>query len=149
MTKRIFTEEHKAKLSLSHMGKGHPQSLATRQKISQARKGKIPNGRLGKKHSEETKKKISQAQKLNSEGRYNWQREHPSYNAVHAWIRRKRGSLQTCWNCDNPKGRFEWANISGEYKRDFADFVRLCSSCHNLYDNNKIILTLRYKNEKA
>lgn len=127
--------------------KGHPQSAETRLKISQARKGKIPNGRLGTKHTEETKLKISKAMKLNAEGRYNWQGDFPNYGALHTWVTRKYGQPQECWQCDNPKGKFEWANISHEYKRDINDFARLCSSCHSLYDKGNLELTLKYKKD--
>lgn len=33
--------------------------------------------------------------------------------------------------------RYEWANISGEYKRDRSDWVMLCPSCHRKIDMGK------------
>lgn len=31
---------------------------------------------------------------------------------------------------------YQWSNISGEYKRNLADWQRLCAKCHQLYDYN-------------
>lgn len=64
-------------------------------------------------------------------------KENPTYNHIHDWVRKEKGSAKECEWCDDPKGRFEWANISGEYKRDLSDFVSLCSSCHNKYDKRR------------
>lgn len=32
------------------------------------------------------------------------------------------------------KNRYEWANISGEYKRELSDYESLCVSCHRIKD---------------
>ena len=32
---------------------------------------------------------------------------------------------------------YEWANISGEYKRNRNDFLRLCRTCHRRFDWNE------------
>lgn len=37
-----------------------------------------------------------------------------------------------CLQCNT--GKFEWANKSGDYKRDLSDWLRLCISCHRKYD---------------
>lgn len=64
---RIFTEEHKKKLSNSHKGisshkKGKSLSQEIKKKISESLSGKN-HPQYGKKVSEETRKKISQANK--------------------------------------------------------------------------------------
>lgn len=57
------------------------------------------------------------------------------YHAVHNWVRRQLGRPQECENCIVGVGtRFEWANLSGEYKRDISDWARLCTMCHKLID---------------
>jgi hypothetical protein len=58
--KRGFTEEHRKKISQSLRGKKHdPEKVKLRgEAISKAKKGK-PNGRLGYKHTQETKEKIA------------------------------------------------------------------------------------------
>ena len=76
-----------------------------------------------------------------------WQRENPSYRAVHSWIRNHYGLATKCENplCRYPRKdargnlmiapkSYQWANISREYKRDRADFIELCASCHKEFD---------------
>lgn len=70
-----------------------------------------------------------------------------SYSGIHKWIVLKRGNPNYCEECKiskyprRPKGRvykrspFQWANISGEYKRELTDWKRLCASCHCKLDN--------------
>jgi hypothetical protein len=58
-----MSEEHKRALSIANRGKGRPPiSEETRVKMSAARKGK-PAANAGKKHSEEARRKISEARK--------------------------------------------------------------------------------------
>jgi hypothetical protein len=35
---------------------------------------------------------------------------------------------------DGKKRYFDWANISGEYLRDFSDWQQLCKLCHKAFD---------------
>lgn len=57
--------------------------------------------------------------------------------AKHAFISRYKGKPNKCEFCGTEeKRRYEWANVSGEYKRDLDDFVRLCVPCHRQYDGN-------------
>ena len=64
-----------------------------------------------------------------------WVGDKVSYPALHTWIRNKLGTPNYCTKCDGKKAkRFDWANISREYKRDVNDFIRLCRSCHKKYD---------------
>lgn len=61
----------------------------------------------------------------------NWKGDKVGYNALHSWIQRKLGKPNKCDKCQTEKAkRFEWANISGEYMRNFNDWKRLCSKCH-------------------
>lgn len=32
----------------------------------------------------------------------------------------------------------EWANLSGEYRRDLSDYIELCVPCHRLKDSGGI-----------
>lgn len=58
------------------------------------------------------------------------------YWVVHQWVNRQLGKPQECENCgDGYDKRFQWANISGQYKRDISDWARLCYICHLLFDN--------------
>lgn len=59
------------------------------------------------------------------------------YVAVHMWVRRHHGTEQKCDNCKTTENRmYHWANISGTYKREREDWLRLCVPCHK---NNDIL----------
>jgi ssDNA-binding Zn-finger/Zn-ribbon topoisomerase 1 len=66
-----------------------------------------------------------------------WKGNNVGYNALHAWVYRNLGKASKCIQCNNTKNskRFEWANISREYKRDLSDWKELCSKCHHKLDN--------------
>ena len=72
----------------------------------------------------ETRRKMSEAK---------FKGDQAGYNALHAWVTAKLGRPRKCSDCgfeSNNSRQFHWANISGEYKRDLDDWVRLCVSCH-------------------
>lgn len=77
------------------------------------------------------------------ENHHKWKADNVGYNALHSWIKNNYGKAKECENkeCEykNPK-RYDWANISGKYKRTRDDFVQLCVSCHKKYDLGKIDL---------
>lgn len=71
----------------------------------------------------------------------NWKGNKASAAAIHMWVERNYKAPNTCEECGCvPKpakdGRrmIEWANISGEYKRDRSDWKCLCKSCHWFFD---------------
>lgn len=68
----------------------------------------------------------------------NWKGDDASYSAIHYFVRRIRGKARVCENCGF-EGKCHWANISGEYKRDPADYKSLCPSCHLHFDNLIVI----------
>lgn len=101
----------------------------------------ISRGLRGRKLSSETREKISTAKTGRSipltsgSNHWNWKGDTVGYSGVHKWIKKQLGNAQSCENCfTNTYDRFEWANISGEYRRDTADWVQLCVVCHDLYD---------------
>ena len=58
-----------------------------------------------------------------------------SYGSVHQWVKRVAGKPSYCENCKTTKAKcFDWSNKSGDYKRDLADWQRLCRKCHISYD---------------
>lgn len=117
-------------------------------------------GMFGKKHSEESKKKMSIAKKgkhisLKTEfkkGNVPWakgknKKDNPElysgerhwkyagdkigYAGIHTWIKKELGKPSKCSKCDTEKSkRFMWHNISGEYKRDVKDWEGVCAKCH-------------------
>lgn len=65
----------------------------------------------------------------------NYKGEHATYTAHHHWVRYYLGRPSECENCGVTEGRFEWANLSGEYLRELSDWARLCVRCHRLIDD--------------
>lgn len=60
-----------------------------------------------------------------------------AYRLVHLWVERRLGKPMHCENCgDVSKHSYNWANISGEYLYDIADWARLCVPCHRRFDGN-------------
>lgn len=67
----------------------------------------------------------------------NWKGDNICYSRLHHWIKRELGEPQFCVDCGTTTAkRFEWANISGKYKRDINDFKRLCVKCHRKFDRH-------------
>lgn len=95
-------------------------------------------------------------------GSYNgmWKGDDVGYHGVHDWIKSHWGKPEICEHCDakNLGGkRHQWANISGEYKRDRSDWIRLCAKCHyrfdgrdkNLESNQKAKIRSKLSNNKS
>lgn len=79
----------------------------------------------------------SKNRKLPSGARHHfWKGDNVGNNALHSWVKRKLGSPAKCEFCNTTESkRFEWANKSGNYKRDLSDWLRLCKKCHIKYDD--------------
>lgn len=69
------------------------------------------------------------------------------YNRLHKWVQENLGKANKCENtkCVYPKKRknnetllkvkkYDWANISGKYKKELTDYKSLCRSCHMKMD---------------
>jgi len=57
------------------------------------------------------------------------------YDTLHDWVQRHRGKPSYCEHCHSTTAkRYDWSNISGEYKRELDDWQRLCRKCHSRYD---------------
>jgi hypothetical protein len=65
-----------------------------------------------------------------------WSGEKIGYRGLHNWIEHHAEKTKECSFCGR-KGWTEWANISGEYRRDVLDFIELCSMCHTQFDIEK------------
>lgn len=80
----------------------------------------------------------------------NWIGDKVSYVGVHAWIYRNFGQPSRCDKCGVIEAkRFEWHNLSGEYKRDRNDWERLCSMCHHQHHKNWIKANEKIRHGKA
>lgn len=110
---RKFSPETRAKMSASHMGNTNA---------------------LGKKYSQAFKN--ATAARMMAEANLRWAGDAIGYSGLHTWISRLYGPASRCENrsCEGKGKRYEWANISGEYRRDRNDFLELCSSCHRRWD---------------
>lgn len=152
-----LSPEHIQKLKDNHRGmsgrRHSPETKAKLRKIMLVRvesgvhvvpqhKGQKPF--LGKTHTPEVRARISAAKmgKANpafgktEERSSRWKGDAVGYAGVHDWMTAQYGQPKHCEDCGttNPRRRYEWANISGEYRRDRADFKRLCKRCHNIFD---------------
>ena len=67
-----------------------------------------------------------------------WKGDKASYVAKHMWIIKHYGKASMCEKCGTvTASRYEWANISGEYRRESSDYMQLCPSCHRKMDLRK------------
>ena len=119
---RKFSKEHKRKLSESHKGENHHF--------------------YGKHLSKNHRKNISEAVKGRIDEKANaYKGDKVGYVGLHDWVQSRLGKPRKCEHCKTEKAKkFEWANISRKYKRDLSDWIRLCTSCHRLYDYGRISL---------
>jgi hypothetical protein len=66
------------------------------------------------------------------------------YSNIHKWMYRHYGRAHKCENCHAEKAkRYEWANLSGEYKKDRSDWKQLCKQCHVNMDRPPQIACVR------
>lgn len=65
----------------------------------------------------------------------NWGGEKVGYAALHYRVESLRGKPKHCVMCQSKykEERFEWANLTGNYKNPF-EYIRVCSSCHKKID---------------
>ena len=64
----------------------------------------------------------------------------PHYHRAHYYIAKIAGKPNQCEKCnktDSNTRKFHWANLSGLYRLDRSDWLRLCVSCHKKMDNNR------------
>ena len=78
---------------------------------------------------------------------HSWKGDRAKYSAIHMWVRKELGKPSKCEKCGTTTAKkFEWANISGEHKRDINDWKRLCASCHRKMDDS---ITKGWKTKKG
>jgi len=96
----------------------------------------ISRGSSGRcRRCEDERKRIETPRGKNS---HLWKGDKAKYWAKHRWLDRNYGKPDRCENNPEHKSKvYDWANISGEYKRDRSDYKMLCRSCHIRYDRRK------------
>lgn len=122
----------------SWLGKKH--SNETRAKISDTLRAKNikPPSRLGTTHPVSEKTKLILSIKVSGNLNGHWKGDKVKYRALHSWVTRKLGRPKKCEHCGTIEAkRYEWANRSHKYKRELTDWIRLCSRCHQRYDKSK------------
>jgi len=87
----------------------------------------------------EYREHMSEAHKWITEEKHpNWKGEDVGYVPLHIWVRKHLGKPSKCEHCQSTdKKRYEWANLSGKYKRNLYDWIRLCRGCHIINDKAK------------
>lgn len=131
---KSVSEETRRKIGIAH--KGAIFSKERRDKIRQKALGRKGHklGKLFEKGNDPWNKGLKGIN-LGSKN-WMWKGENAGYHAIHIWLKTNYGKASKCEHCGTKKAkRFEWANISGEYKRDISDYLQLCSKCHHKYDN--------------
>lgn len=72
---------------------------------------------------------------VSGENNHMWKGDDVGYSGIHKWVYRQLGSPKECKSCgDTSERKYEWANLSHEYKRDTSDWKRMCTPCHRAYD---------------
>jgi len=91
-------------------------------------------GMKDKKHSKETKEKISQSQIADKN--HKWKGDNAGYTAIHIWLRNHNQQPEVCEICRKP-GKLELSCIDHTYIRDIENYQWVCRSCHTKYDKEK------------
>ena len=84
------------------------------------------------------------AAKRNQAGENNhmWKGDGASYGALHMRVEAAKGKPKLCSQCGATEGRFEWANLTGNYT-DIEDYARMCVYCHRAFDAGRRAVTGR------
>lgn len=83
---------------------------------------------------------ICQSFAKSGENSPHWKGDSIGYSGIHHWVKKNYGKPNECKNkfCPKTSINYHWANISDSYKRDIRDWVRLCASCHKVFDCKKM-----------
>ncbi len=119
---RKLSEEHRARIGVSNIGK-HREPKKPQQGFQIGHKKFIGAG-------------VKKGERLNEKHPL-WKENGVSLSGLHAWVERKLGKPDTCEHCKKTglKGhKIHWANKYHTYQRSLEDWLRLCVSCHRIYD---------------
>ena len=127
-TRRKHSEETKEKIRKSQLGKNNSFYGKTH---SDEIKLRISNANKGMKHDDQWKEKQSIVMK--GENNPMWKGNNVGYNSLHQWVNIHYHKSEYCEMCGLSKA-YDLANITGEYNRDFKNWMRLCRKCHMISD---------------
>lgn len=93
------------------------------------------NAMYGRKHSQETKKVLSDLKKgkYNGEDNPAWKGDNVGYGALHRWIKKIKPQPNKCEKCGKTTKDLELSN-NGIYNRDPNNYEYLCYKCHKIKD---------------
>jgi len=75
----------------------------------------------------------------------NYKGENVKYSGLHNWVRQQLGRPSKCEICGTTTAKkFEWANIDHKYRRNLADWKRMCRGCHRKYDNKMNVARTKF-----
>ena len=78
-----------------------------------------------------------------------WKGDKVGRTALHDWVKHRLGRPNKCAVCKTTTAKkYEWANLSREYKRDLRDWKRMCVSCHRKYDGHAIKMWVTRRKKK-
>jgi len=96
---------------------------------------RLPRGykaqRILERHIPERRKPAKRDQR--GPANHMWKGDEAGYQALHLRVQAERGTPSECSRCDATEGRFEWANLTGNYE-DINDYARMCVPCHRRFD---------------
>jgi hypothetical protein len=122
-----------AKYLGSHFRDKNPGTLGY--KYTSEQKERVRKTHLGYTQSSETVAKRRETLIQNSTKRKDWKGDDVGYRGLHERIKTRLGKPNKCSHCGTTaKSMYHWANVSGEYKMDLKDWIRLCVSCHKKFD---------------
>lgn len=87
---------------------------------------------LGMKHTEKTKKMLSE--KFKGIRNPAWKGNEAKYNALHMWVRKRKIKPPKCEICNKKTEGLELAKISEKYTRNLEDYKYICYRCHKILD---------------
>lgn len=132
--------------------KGTKQTLKHRNNISRALIGKpkSPEHNINAKKAWLASLKKGNFSLPEGAKHWGWKGDQATYGSLHDWVAGKLGRPKKCEHCykKGSKYKYQWANISGKYKRDLNDWIRLCVQCHRKMDKNIPRATLIYRYDK-
>lgn len=59
------------------------------------------------------------------------------YTRAHRFVYGELGRASRCDVCEGTASSYQWANLSGTYQLDVADWKQMCPRCHKNYDNDQ------------
>lgn len=80
-----------------------------------------------------------------------WKGSDVGYGGVHQWVNKEFGKATFCCLCgrNDPKRKYEWANLTGKFLRDRENWKNLCVPCHKKFDESGEKAWLKREKERT